>query len=334
MVRFPRLLSAIAVLVAVFSLGASPRRAEWARALPVAPTRPGVVSFLAFGDSGTGGAGQRRVAAGMRRVAAVEKADLALVLGDAFYPSGLSGPEDPLFVRLFSAVYTPRAFPLPFFAVLGNHEHESDPDALLGLGTKDPRWRMPARRYLFEEPLADGTTVLFVALDTTPVHEGPGAKAAVAGLAEALRSAPFARWRIVFGHHPLVSSGLHRGSAGMRAHVGPILEAEGADLYLCGHEHILEAVTLGRLTQATSGGGAGWDRARPVFWPVRDSRFRRTGGGFVHVEVRPESARVTFHDADGAPLHRMTLAPRQREVPSTRASSSPGSPAPREARGR
>src|SRR5260221_14481536 len=54
---------------------AVPAAARLPRAEGVSPRQRGVVSFLAFGDSGTGGSGQRHVAAAMSRVLAAKPVD-------------------------------------------------------------------------------------------------------------------------------------------------------------------------------------------------------------------------------------------------------------------
>lgn len=317
--RLAPFLSAV-LLLPLLSSPAARTAPPFPRAPSAPQRRPDTVAFLAFGDQGTGGPGQRRVAASMEKVIADAPVDFTLLLGDNFYPDGLSGPSDPLFDTLFRAVYSAKAFPFPFYPTLGNHEYRTSAGAVLKLGTRDARWRMPARRYSFTQTVAGGT-VQFVGLDTTPfddekrVAADPDVGAPLAGVAEELASAAGARWRFAFGHHPLLSSGVHGESEGMMRIAGPILAAGGVDLYLCGHEHLMESLApvLG-VPQIISGGGGGWDRATPVVRVRAESLFRLTGGGFVRGEVKADAAVFTFYDVDGVARHTRTLYPRATQL--------------------
>jgi len=73
--------------------------------------------FLAFGDSGSGDANQLALAQLMAR----ESPDLALLLGDIVYPSGLEADYD----AKFFAPYAPLLSRVPFYALLGNHDYET-----------------------------------------------------------------------------------------------------------------------------------------------------------------------------------------------------------------
>lgn len=274
-------------------------------------------AFLAFGDGGTGGPGQKRVAASMEKLIALSPVDFVLLLGDNFYPHGLRSASDPLFDRVFEEIYTPAKFPFPFFPVLGNHEYHENAAACLKLGERDVRWRMPARRYSFRVPLGALDFTQFVALDTTPIDSPPrvtpdvDVKPPLEGVALALTAAANARWRFVFGHHVMLSSGVHGESPALLKEVAPILAAGKVDLYICGHDHILESLApIGGVPQITVGGGGGWDRATPIIHVRSESLFRWTGGGFVRAEVRHDEAVFTFYDVDGVVRHKRTLFPR------------------------
>lgn len=208
-----------------------------------AAPQPGSLVFVAFGDAGTGGADQFRVAAGIGKVCGSgASADsggsggctFALDLGDLLYESGADSDHDPQFDTKFETPYANLAF--PFWMSLGNHDN-SAPGAGAGLGTyyaqgdhevayakrtdrPSDKWHEPARFYAFG---ADNTTAsaTFFALDTNtllfndvPFPPEPGApvQAQAAWLDGALAAAN-TTWRIAFGHHPYLSNGPH-GNAG------------------------------------------------------------------------------------------------------------------------
>ncbi len=306
-----RLLAPLAVALAIAALADTPP-------LPLAEapkTRSkDLFAFLAFGDSGTGGPGQKRVAASMEKLIARSPVDFVLLLGDNFYPHGLRSVSDPLFDRVFEEIYTPAKFPFPFFPVLGNHEYHENAAACLKLGTRDSRWRMPARRYSFRIPMAATDSAQFVALDTTAI-ESPSrvtpdvdVRPPLEGVALELTAAANARWRFVFAHHVMLSSGVHGESPELLKELAPVLAAGKGDLYICGHDHILESMApISGVPQITVGGGGGWDRATPIIHVRAESLFRWTGGGFVRAEVRRDEADFTFYDVDGVARHKRTL---------------------------
>src|SRR5260221_628394 len=113
--------------------------------------------------------------------------------------------------------------------------------------------RLPSRRYVFTGPLANGETVLFVGVDTPALEAG--AAQALDGVAEELAAASTCRWRFVFGHHPFDSSGMHGGSEAVRRRLLPLLAAGSVDLYLCGHDHLLESMAaVDGVAEIVSGG--------------------------------------------------------------------------------
>lgn len=82
----------------------------------------------------------------------------------------MSSVEDPLWNTTFRDLFTPEAFPVPFYPIRGNHDyHSSNPDAQLEYYDThgvDGRWIFPAAYYLLHEVLGDGTTIDFIFLDT------------------------------------------------------------------------------------------------------------------------------------------------------------------------
>ncbi len=162
--------------------------------------------FLALGDTGSGNATVRNVGRAMAEVLEQRGAEFVLLLGDNFYPEGVSGPDDPLWESHFMEPFPAERLPIPFYAVLGNHDHRGDrPDAQVAW-RGDPRWRMPRRFYDFQRELAGVPWVHVFLLDTTPFHHGDKAEIAEqVGWLEAVLPASEARWKLVVTHHPVRS---------------------------------------------------------------------------------------------------------------------------------
>ncbi len=79
------------------------------------------VSFIAFGDAGDGGAAQYAVGRAVAEVCAVRGCDFALMLGDNFYPDGVTSADDPQFISKFERPYA--ALTVPVYVALGNQDN-------------------------------------------------------------------------------------------------------------------------------------------------------------------------------------------------------------------
>jgi acid phosphatase len=212
------------------------------------------VSFYAIGDTGYGGELLRANAASMERAA--ESRPVVLLLGDNFYPSGVESTEDRRWREIFEDAFAGAKLQVPFHAVLGNHDHRGSIEAEIDYTKRSSRWKMPFRWYSFTVPLRDGSAAQFFALDTQPIHHGdPEAKEEEAWL-DAELSLSTARWKIVFGHHPLLSHGSHGDTAELRARIEPILDRRRVDLVISGHDHDLQVIpSKAGWVQVVSGAG-------------------------------------------------------------------------------
>ena len=118
-------------------------------------------TFLAVGDWGINTDDQFRVAQAMTKKASQGGVDFVAFLGDNFYWSGLASTTDPLFRQ---TVKNFEALKCPWYAVLGNHDHDGNITAQLLLGEVEPRWQMPSLYYSLKQE--DGLVEMFF-LDTT-----------------------------------------------------------------------------------------------------------------------------------------------------------------------
>ena len=295
------------------------------------------VQFVAFGDSGSGSPAQLAVGRAMVEVCAARGCDFAVMLGDNFYPSGVSSADDPQFFSKFEQPY--QALKIPFFVALGNHDNGGAGDQnQLGdheveyahkADRPSQKWHMPARYYRFTAPLgSDAPLAEFFALDSTPVApfredsreawkpQTYGA-AEFAWLHDALADSR-ARWKIVFAHHPYISNGGH-GSAGRYLSLTRtaasdfadgalwkhLLEenvcAAGVDLMLQGHDHDLEWLkptpACGKTQFITS--GAGGAELTPFFGFREPTFWQREGRyGFFWISIRESQMTVAAYVLD------------------------------------
>jgi tartrate-resistant acid phosphatase type 5 len=283
-----------------------------ARANPAVGTP---LAFLAIGDWGVEGAeAQRPVARAMGLAAAEANAEFVLSAGDNFYPCGVRSADDPQWKTSFEDVYDAPSLQVPWHAALGNHDYRGDPGAQLAYARRSRRWRMPGRYYALRTTAGQAAVDIFV-LDTTPICIEP--EEAVARLLRGRTTLPDpepqlrwiaaqlaasrAPWKLVVGHHPIRSGGKHGGSPVLAARLEPLLERHGVQLYVCGHDHVLQHIQVGRTHHVCSGSGA----SAGAVAPVAGTRFAASAPGFLQVRFDPagEALSLAFKGADAATLY-------------------------------
>lgn len=270
---------------------------------------PGVAHqrFIAFGDMGTGRAGQFEVAAAMVDRASRDGLDFVLTLGDNFYGDGVASATDPQWETKFERPYADPALDVPIYPSLGNHDHKGDPDAQIEYSGRNPNWMMPDRYYTFTRVLDDGTKVQFFAIDTTPMHDLFGdASAQLAWLDQTLADSD-ARWKIVFGHHPLYSHGAHGSDRVLIRTLEPVFSSRGVDVYFAGHDHTLEMLKpVSGVHYVVSGAGGGADKAYSISW-TDDAYYAATLGGFAYMRISRNELVIEFVRMDAMTQYAHTL---------------------------
>jgi 3',5'-cyclic AMP phosphodiesterase CpdA len=261
--------------------------------LALAQHTPNALRIAVVGDTGKGAA---TVARGIERLHARAPFDAILVTGDTFYPCGVSSPADPR----WSLVKPLTTIGAPILPVLGNHDYCGASKLDAQIGAPLAHWQFPAREYTANSPLAD-----FVMIDTTPLALGRSRTSF-----DTIRNgfaASRAHWRIVVGHHSIVSSGWHgrfpqREHAQMLTLLDP-MRAANVDLYVCGHDHHLELVDT-RPRMLVSGAGSqpipAIARRPKTLFP--DEPMRTIG--FAVLELTEKTMSIRFYDANGDPLSR------------------------------
>lgn len=253
-----------------------------------------VLRIAVVGDTGSGA---DAVAAGIARLHEAKPFDAIVLTGDNFYPCGPTSEEDP---RWSLVTALTRVGP-PVLPVLGNHDScgKADPLAQVRATGVIANWTMPGRQYVVRSRLAD-----FAMLDTTPYARGRS-HAAETALRQTFAKSK-ARWRVVVGHHPVISSGWHgyfpRDEVKAMRRLIPALRETRAHLYICGHDHHLELLR-GRMLHLVS--GAGSEPVPPIklrLSTVFPSEIRtRERLGFAVVEMDAKRIRVRFYDGNGKP---------------------------------
>lgn len=186
------------------------------------PEKPKAVRFAVIGDSGTAGKDQYEVGALMAEAHQTFPYEFVLMLGDNIY--GGKTPED--FKRKFEDPYKALLDAgVKFYASLGNHD---DPNERYY-----KPFNMGGQRYY---TIKKGD-VEFFALDSTYFDPQQ-----MEWLQKEL-SASGAKWKICFFHHPLYSDARYHGpDTDLRRRMEPILQKNGVNVVLSGHEHVYERI--------------------------------------------------------------------------------------------
>jgi tartrate-resistant acid phosphatase type 5 len=268
--------------------------ATLASAQPAEITLAPRTATLRLAVAGDTGEGSEVVANAIARVHAESPIDAILLTGDNFYPCGVESVDDPR----WSLIRPLTNIGVPIFPVLGNHDYcgKAVPEAQIHASALIPHWRFPAQQYALRTPVAD-----FAFINTTPYASGFDTP--VAAMIHATFASSHAPWRIVIGHHPVISSGWHgyfpRDEVARMRELIPELRASQVDFYICGHDHHME-VLRGRMLHLVS--GAGSDPIRPIrlhATTVFPEEIGREGIGFAVVEITATTIRVRIYDANG-----------------------------------
>lgn len=181
--------------------------------------------FVATADSGSGDKNQMAVGQAMADYRNRSPFDLVVLAGDNIYNQGeiskiKSAFEDPYREVLKAGV--------KFRACLGNHDirtDNGDPQV------KYPGFNMDDRFYTYRQGPAQ-----FFVLDT---NSNANWSAQMAWLTQQLQQSN-ALWKIVYGHHPIYSSGYYGTNPEFVKQFTPLFKAHRVDLYINGHEHHYE----------------------------------------------------------------------------------------------
>jgi len=212
------------------------------------------ITMITLGDWGKVTPQQNAVAAAMAKCAENIAIDVIMSLGDNFYISGVASMEDVKFKRVYEEVYNvhPSLATIPFWGILGNHDHLGNTSAQVDYSQRSAMWDIPSLYYT--RSLFKNDSVVLIALDTTPFHND------IYGLASRIwghRRQPQLDWLLgtlqevekndqrafIVGHHNCYTTSTNgkTGNISMRQSIEQVLIPFEKYIlaYVCGHEHVL-----------------------------------------------------------------------------------------------
>ncbi|WP_286234328.1 purple acid phosphatase family protein [Thalassotalea sediminis] len=266
--------------------------------------------FFVLGDWGRNGHFYQRDVAKWMDIAAYQlDPDFIATTGDNFYDNGVASIQDPYWQSSFENIYQGPHLFVDWYPTLGNHDYRGNWQAQIAYSQVSRRWQMPSQYYAKNSTLEDGTEILYLFIDTSPLNPAykSEAKYAETQQQDAKKQLDWikkqlatttADWKIVIGHHPLYSSGKRFGKTGeIQRVLEPILEKYQVDAYFAGHEHDMQHNKPKQSTvdHFVSGGGS---EIRPV--KQRSfTKFAKATGGFAAVVVNEKTLLVQFIDHQG-----------------------------------
>jgi acid phosphatase len=264
-----------------------------------------MITFFAVGDWGLATVIRNKVSSLLKTLRSAE--DCLLLLGDNFYPDGVRSTTDPRWIEYESAFGYMKTF-----AILGNHDYLSDPVAqiMYPLSTST-QWTMP---FLFYDVVRGDChfffidTMILAPCETARVSGGAfdyypnidvWINKQLAWLERTLRQST-SRWKIVVGHYPIFSGGVHGGSTELQDLLLPILTTYDVDVYLCGHDHSMQHI-FRSIHFIVAGSGCMSSPCRSI----QGTRFFSSDGGFVLFRAGVDMLEIRFISANtGSPLYK------------------------------
>ncbi len=281
------------------------------------------IHFLAIGDWGRQGMHlQKETADMMGKYADENPAEFVISTGDNFYEYGISSVYDSLIQKSFENIYTAASLQIPWYITFGNHDYAADPKAQIELTKFNPRWKFPSSYYSIDKELEDGTRIQFLFLDTNPFVQKyytygekypelknfaeqvskEDWKQQLKWLESSLKNCD-ADWKIVVGHHPVLSGGKHGNTKELEEYVKPLLEKYGVQMYICGHDHDIQYLKENGVNYLVSGAGS---ELRPT-GSIPQTVYSASINGFLSSKITGKNAELKFISVTGETLYQTII---------------------------
>ena len=205
-------------------------------------------------------------------------------------------------------------------------DYRLNPEAQIQYSQINPRWIMPDYFYSFEKiSTQGGFNVSFVVTDTNPFVKSYFSKSVMNQTAlnnrkvnntdqltmiESIMEKNYKnpnKWTLVFGHHPVYSTGVHYDTPELLASYEPIFDRYKLPLYMSGHDHLLNWLSNPKLpyTQyVISGGGAG--NTKPILYNA-NSLNEWNDSGFFSIEIQYSFIFARAFDKNGKELWKFRI---------------------------
>lgn len=271
------------------------------------------ITFLVLGDMGTGGANQQAVADAMVEFCdqPANSCDFIIALGDNIYRDGVDSPADSKLLTRFEQPYE-NLGRIDMWLTPGNHDwlRADSVQSEIDYTTLSDRWRMPHNHFAIPQ-LPPWLNIYSV--DTTLLHiqswqiEDPILNTSTADMLTGAQSGLCDKpgWRILFGHHPIYTSGKHGLSAkpagiidSIQQSLSTVVEECDVQVYMAGHDHHQELIQVDGFTQIIQGAGGRYLRTIPDSADLLGTRWSVERFGFAAITATSDQLAIAYFGID------------------------------------
>lgn len=270
------------------------------------------LQFSVFGDWGWNGKKQQVPVAQIMTAKGVGA--FIVSVGDNFQINGVRSVQDPLWMLNFESVYTDPSLECDWYVALGNHDYKGEVQAEIAYSKISRRWNMPARYFAVHKKINDTADADFYIINTSPFQSdyyktdeyhvaGQDTAKQMRWIDSCLTNSK-SRWKLVFGHHPVYSSGSGHGTqtGDMEARFADFFNKKGVDAYFCGHDHDFEYIKSNNSKVNYFVCGTGGE-PRPMSTPLPSTVFAKGVAGYTKVLLTPVKMKVTMIDTAGVEIY-------------------------------
>lgn len=278
------------------------------------------VNFFAVGRQGYDNKWTQKIANSMEKLASQRKnVRFTILLGDNFYPKGVESTKDSQWKKKFENRYKGQyQSAMPFFAVLGNHDHQGSVEAQTQyskekLGTA--RWTMDAPFYSRDFGEVDGRPLVRIVFLDSVFLNGIGTSETFKDdvitrdeQIQFIRTAfsdtnnkPY--WKIIASHYSVRSATqISFSQARVMSDLLPILKEENVDLVISANDRFQQVIDIPGepLHVSTNGGGEKLEEISGISDP---STFTVSQRGFGAFSITPTTIAIELYNHDGTLTH-------------------------------
>jgi tartrate-resistant acid phosphatase type 5 len=237
--------------------------------------------------------------------------DFIISCGDNFQFDGVQSINDKQWQIAFEDVYNYPDLQVKWYAALGNHDYNGNPEAEIAYSSISKKWCMPSYYYSFIYRLKDSCSVRFIVLDTPGlINEfnslsdsiSPNQIKQISWLDSILVNNK-ERWTIVIGHYPIFSASYYHGNTNELIEVvKPILEQNKVDLYISGHDHDFEHIKVADKKPEYIVTGTG-SELRSIE-PNSLTKFCISELGFTSISINYSNINIQFINTEGKSVYK------------------------------
>ncbi|MCS6819050.1 MAG: metallophosphoesterase [Chitinophagales bacterium] len=270
--------------------------------------QPNSLVFFVIGDWGRKGKYfQKDVAAAMNHCASIVKPAFIVSTGDNFYTFGVRGVNDKHWKKSFENVYNGKYISdVPWYVCLGNHDYYGKEASQIEYSKINKRWILPDYFFAVKNYTPDSAAVAMLFLNTQIMLKDFSSSQRQLTWADSILKNDYARWKLVFGHHPVYSSNpMHGDNHVLIEKLKPVLESNFVHAYFSGHDHDLQhQKPEGSITEYfISGAGS---KIRPSYIN-ENTKFAISKAGFAIVAVNKNTLQLWFVDKDAKILYSFSI---------------------------